>query len=93
MVVSTEGNPSVAFVDLGGDGFVDAALQGMSGPAATKAIEVEPIPNVLGDDSSSSEGGGDDVGEEALPGEHCGLAKASLVEEFEDESGDGPPPA
>jgi Tfp pilus tip-associated adhesin PilY1 len=26
MVVSTEGNPSVAFVDLGGDGFVDAAL-------------------------------------------------------------------
>lgn len=65
----------------------------MSGPAATEVIKVEPIPNVLGDDSSSSEGGGDDVGEEAAPGEHSGPAKAPLVEESEDESGDGPPPA
>lgn len=93
MVASMEGERSTTSTDLRGNDFVDAALQGLSGPATTKAIEVEPIPNVLYNDSSSSEGGGDDVGEEVALGKRSRPVKAPLVEEFEDESEDGPLPA
>jgi len=73
VVASTEGERSTTSTDLGGNDFVDATLQGLSGPATTKAIEVEPIPNVLGDDSSSSKDGGEEVGDEVAFEEHSRL--------------------
>lgn len=93
VAVSTEGKRSMSSANLRGDSFVGAALHGLSGPATAKAIEVEPIHNVLGDDSSNSGGGGDYVGGEVVLEECSRPAKAPLVDEYEDESEDGPPPA
>lgn len=72
--------------------FVDAALQGLGGPAATDSPDVEPMPNVLGDESSDSDGGGDLVGERVASEGRSRPMKAPLVEESEDEYKDGPPP-
>ena len=60
--VGTEGDRSVASLDLGGDDFVETALQGMGGGATVEPSVLAPMPGVLGDDSSGFEeeiGGGD----------------------------------
>jgi hypothetical protein len=49
--------------------------------------------NVLGDESSGSEGGGDGTGKRVVSESRSQPTKAPLVEESEDESEDGPPPA
>jgi hypothetical protein len=54
-------------------------------------LDVEPMPNVLGDESSGSEGGGDGTGKRVASESHSRPTKAPLVEESEDESKDGLP--
>jgi hypothetical protein len=61
-VTSTEADQLTASAIHGHEDFITAALQGLSGTTATEALTieapgVEPMPNVLGDDSSSSKGG------------------------------------
>ena len=51
-----EGDHSIAFANLGGDDFVQAALGGMGASSAAELFVLVPMPDVLGDDSSSSEG-------------------------------------
>ncbi|CAD6261054.1 unnamed protein product [Miscanthus lutarioriparius] len=70
-------------------GFVDAALQGLGGPATTDSPDVELMPNVLGDESSGYDGGGDLVGDRVASEGRSRPMKAPLVEESEDESEDG----
>ena len=53
-----EGEHSTTSTDLSGDTFVEAALQGMGGGPTAKASTVAPMPDILGDDSSGSEGEG-----------------------------------
>ena len=43
-------------MDLGGDDFIEDALQGMGAGSAADLSNVAPMPGVLGDDSSDSEG-------------------------------------
>jgi hypothetical protein len=54
--VSMQGEHFAAFADLKGDDFVQTALAGMVGGATAEASIVAPIPGVLGDELSSSEG-------------------------------------
>jgi hypothetical protein len=77
---------------LGGVDFVGTALQGLSGAAVAEPIKVDPIPDVLGDDSSSSEGG-NVAGQEDAPAKGSHPAKAPLIQESEDEPEDRPPVA
>lgn len=59
----SEGEHSTASANLGSDDFVRTALEGIGGPTAEPSA-VAPMPGVLGDKSSDSEGedvgGGDD---------------------------------
>jgi hypothetical protein len=57
---SMEGEHSAASAALGSDDFIGAALQGMCASSTTKPFVVAPMPGVLGDESSGSEG--EDVG-------------------------------
>ena len=43
-------------MDLGDDDFIDDALQGMGAGSAADLSNAAPMPGVLGDDSSDSEG-------------------------------------
>jgi hypothetical protein len=52
------GERSVISLDLGGDDFVDTALQGIGGGPTAEPSVVAPMPYVLGDDSSGSDGKG-----------------------------------
>lgn len=79
----------MASTDLGGDEFVGDALQGLSNAAIAKPVEVDPIPNVLVDDSSSSEDG-DAVGQEDAPARGSRPTKAPLFEESKDGTEDWP---
>ena len=45
----------------------------------------------MGDDSSSSKGGAEELGDEVASGECSHPMKAPLIEEFENKSKDGPP--
>jgi len=54
--IRVEGEHSTASLDLGGDDFIQDALQGMGSRSATNPSIVAPMPGVLGDDSSNSEG-------------------------------------
>ena len=53
-----DGKHSTASLDLGGDDFVNTALQGMGGGPTAEPSVMAPMPDILGDDSSSSEGEG-----------------------------------
>ena len=82
----------------GDEDFVTAALQGLSGTAIAEAPEVEPMLNVLGDDSSSFEGKDSGGGDASLPNDaevgsldHRSM-KVPMVEESEDEPEHEPPP-
>lgn len=79
----------LASADLGRDDFVGATFWGLNDAAIIEPIEVDPIPNVLGDDSSSSEGGAT-VGQEDAATKGSRPMKATLIEESEDASGDRP---
>jgi hypothetical protein len=57
---SMEGEHSATSAILGSDDFIGAALQGMCASSTTKPSVVAPMPGVLGDESSGSEG--EDVG-------------------------------
>ena len=69
VVARIGGECSVASLDLGGD-FVDTALQGMCGGPTTEPSNVAPMPSVLGNDSSGSEGEGVGGGN-ASPSKHA----------------------
>lgn len=76
-----------------------AALQGLSGAPAIGAPNVELMPAVLRDDSSSSKGDDAGVGaasasnsKEVVPSRHGPSTKTYHLEEFEAESEEHPPP-
>lgn len=86
------GEHSAASLYLGGDNFVDIALQGMGGVPTAKVSVMAPMPSILGDDSSGSEGEGTGngnaspsrEGEAASPNHH--RPSAALVEVSKDEA-------
>ena len=89
--VGMDGEHSAASLDLGGDDFVDTSLQGMGGGPTAEPSVVVPMPNILGDDSSGTEGEGIGSGNasssregEAASADHRRPA-AGLVEVSEDE--------
>jgi hypothetical protein len=63
---STEGEHSTVFADLGDDDFILTALQGMTGGFTAEASVVAPMPRVLGDESSGSNGGSGGAGDASL---------------------------
>ena len=73
----TGGDRSATSLDLGGDDLVDTALQGMGGALTTEPSVVVPMPSVLGDESSSSEGNGVGDGDSSSPreGEVTGICR------------------
>ena len=87
----TGGERSAASLDLGGDDLVDTALQGADGGLAADPSAMAPMPSILGDETSSSEGDGTGGGDASLPreGEAAGNGihrpAAGLDEVFEDE--------
>jgi len=90
--VGMDGEHSTASLGLGGDDFVDTALQGMGGGPTAEPSVVVPMPNILGDDSSGTEGEGIGSGNasssregEATSADHRRPA-AGLVEVSEDEA-------
>ena len=58
IVARMGGKRSVTSLDLGGDDFVDTALQGMGGGPTAEPSIVAPMLDVLGDDSFGSNGKG-----------------------------------
>ena len=93
MNAGMDGEHSAASLDLGGDDFVDTALQGMGGGPSAEPSIVAPMPDILGDDSFGSEGEGTDSGD-ASPsreGEAASVDRhhpaAGVVEVSEDEVG------
>ena len=86
-----DGERSAASLYLGGDDFVNIALQGMGGGPTAEPSVVVPMPSILGDDSSGTEGEGIGSGNasssregEAASADHRRPA-AGLVEVSEDE--------
>ena len=63
------GELSAASMDLGGDNLVDTALQGAGGGLAAEPSVVAPMPGVLGDETSGSEGDGAGGGDASPPRE------------------------
>lgn len=64
---SMEHNRSTAFTDLGGDDFIETALQGMGVDSIAEPSAVAPMPSVLGDESSNSKGEGAGGGDASPP--------------------------
>jgi hypothetical protein len=58
-----EGEHSATSIDLGGDTFVEATLEGMGGGAMAEASAVAPMPGILGNDLPSSKGEDGDGGD------------------------------
>ena len=69
VATGTGGERSAASLDLSGDDLVDTALQGMGGGLTAEPSIVAPMPGVLGDDSSGSEGKGTGNGDGSRPRE------------------------
>ena len=92
MNAGMDGEHSAASLDLGGDDFVDTALQGMGGGPTAEPSIVAPMPGILGDDSSGSEGEGTGSHDASPPrgGEAASADRhrptAGLVEVYEDEA-------
>ena len=91
--VGMDGEHSTASLDLGGDDFVDTALQGMGGGPTAEPSVVVPMPSILGDDSSGTEGEGIGSGNasSSREGEAASVDRhhpaAGVVEVSEDEVG------
>jgi hypothetical protein len=92
-----QGEHSTASADLGGDDFVQITLVGTVGGATAEASVVAPIPGVLGDESSSSEGEDGGGGNASTPN-HAEVESAGhrplttpLIEESKDEPKHGSP--
>jgi hypothetical protein len=93
VAVGTGSERSIASLYLGGDDFVDTALQGMGGGPSAEPFVMAPMPGVLGDDSSSSEDEGATDGHASLSkdakadsADHHRPAVAPTVEVSEDEA-------
>jgi hypothetical protein len=92
MAAGMGGERSAASLDLGGNDFIDTALQGMGGGPTAEPSIVAPIPGVLDDDSSSSEGEDTGSGDASPPREKEAASvdhrhpMATLVEVSEDEA-------
>ena len=63
------GERPAASLDLGSDDLVDTALQGAGGGLTAEPSAVAPMPDVLGDETSSTEGDGVGGGDASLPRE------------------------
>ena len=92
MGTRTEGQRSATSANLSGNNFVETALHGMGGGPAAKPSAVTPMPDILGDKSSNSEGegiGSDDASPpkdaEAGSADHHRPTVAPTVEVSEDE--------
>lgn len=97
VAASMEGEHSTTTADLGGDDFVQTALQGMGGGSTAEASTVAPMLAILSDESSSSKGEDNGCGD-ASPSKDaevgsadCHPMRAPLIEESEDESEHEPP--
>ena len=83
---------SVASLDLDIDDLVDTALQGAGGGLTAEPSIVAPMPGILGDESSSSEGKGAGSGDASPPREGEAISTnlhhpmAGLIEVSEDEA-------
>ena len=86
------GEVSAASLDLSGDDLVDTTLQAMGGGLTAEASTMTPMPDVLGDESSNSEGEGTGSGdvsssrEEEVTNTECRRPVTSLVEVSVDEA-------
>ena len=79
MNAGMDGEHFAMSTDLGNDTFVDTSLQGMGGGPTAEPSVVEPMPDVLGDDSSGSKGEGTDSGDASLLREGGPLALTVAV--------------
>ena len=64
--VRTGGDHSAASLDLGDDDLVDSALQSAGDGLVAEPFAMAPMPSVLGDKTSSSEGDGGGGGDASL---------------------------
>lgn len=93
VAASVEDHCSNAFTAHEDEGFVGAALKGMGGDEGAESSDVQPLPALLGNESSRSKdddtgvGRASAAGSEVAGNEGCRRSKkAPIVEEFEDES-------